>query len=639
MTKNVAPGSDLNGLMPVKKRQNVSRACERCRRQKLRCDDNQPCFLCVRSNMECVRSTEPIRRRRKKKSEIQITRHRNQAPLAPTAPLTHMQHTAPTYTDLPLSSAADIDGYRQHSSSILSSDSHTHSVLTDDPVNHVGDAPQTDDSSSLSILSMTRRIFQLHHVAHMLSSETVHLVDGARAPLDIGSPLDIFLGFTAPSKDVLDAITAAYFDKFHWFLLILVESTFIERFNAIWESRMVYRKDEAFILAWCAMITTGTHLCPASVKEQFPAVDFDALETAFYTRCYNGYIDVIQEARLEAVQFCALYGTYHIYYGSPNLALSLLGSGLKAAIAIRMHLEPSIYLDPTEREARRRCWWVLYIFDRNTAMAYGSPVGVKDDDITTSLPYAEEDTAVGKGLPRGSNYHVMKIRLYQISSDIMHRIYNRNRPMSELLRMRDTIFSIYQNLVDFENHVPPALKIANLTDLSPNDQHADQILKQQALTLYLARENTIMVLFRPFVAIRAARNAEEQKDAIDSSSDEVLNKCVEMCVTSAIRSSKVARFTNLIHYSRESHSGPFISLQLLTAGVVLSMSLILNPLEGQSDEIKQSLRDVLAVQRVFQDTVESAKESLTILVDLMKLALAKELAAFQGSSGLEPDLL
>lgn len=47
-----APSSNLSGGRQLPTR--VSNACDRCRRNKSRCDPYRPCSLCTRANVECV---------------------------------------------------------------------------------------------------------------------------------------------------------------------------------------------------------------------------------------------------------------------------------------------------------------------------------------------------------------------------------------------------------------------------------------------------------------------------------------------------------------------------------------------------------------------------------------------------------
>ncbi|KAJ5723442.1 hypothetical protein N7488_001477 [Penicillium malachiteum] len=49
----------------AKRAPRVSSACQRCRRQKLKCDRERPCALCTRSGVICISENRPTQRRRR----------------------------------------------------------------------------------------------------------------------------------------------------------------------------------------------------------------------------------------------------------------------------------------------------------------------------------------------------------------------------------------------------------------------------------------------------------------------------------------------------------------------------------------------------------------------------------------------
>jgi hypothetical protein len=67
---HIAPGTtqyQLPDTTPPRKRSKVSRACDECRRKKIKCDaqseaSEQPCSNCRRSNVQCLFSRVPQKR-------------------------------------------------------------------------------------------------------------------------------------------------------------------------------------------------------------------------------------------------------------------------------------------------------------------------------------------------------------------------------------------------------------------------------------------------------------------------------------------------------------------------------------------------------------------------------------------------
>lgn len=58
-------GEDSIGYGRAKRAPRVPSACQRCRRQKLKCDRERPCALCTRSGVTCISETRPKQRRRR----------------------------------------------------------------------------------------------------------------------------------------------------------------------------------------------------------------------------------------------------------------------------------------------------------------------------------------------------------------------------------------------------------------------------------------------------------------------------------------------------------------------------------------------------------------------------------------------
>lgn len=70
-------------------------------------------------------------------------------------------------------------------------------------------------------------------------------------------------------------------------------------------------------------------------------------------------------ATLEAVQISVLLGSFLLFNGRPNVGLAISAAGVKIAQVINLHRE-SLWPDcsAVEREARRRTWWTLEVFDK-----------------------------------------------------------------------------------------------------------------------------------------------------------------------------------------------------------------------------------------------------------------------------------
>jgi hypothetical protein len=93
--------------------------------------------------------------------------------------------------------------------------------------------------------------------------------------------------------------------------------------------------------------------------------DLESLQTTFLARVATGFLSIVDNTGLEAVQICILLSSYYLYHGKPNLGFIVLGTGVRCAHSMDLHREATwTGLSMTAREERKRVWWALYAFDR-----------------------------------------------------------------------------------------------------------------------------------------------------------------------------------------------------------------------------------------------------------------------------------
>lgn len=63
-----------NGYGRAKRTPRVASACQRCRRHKLKCDNDRPCALCIRSGVACISENRPTYRKRRGVNRVGIIR-------------------------------------------------------------------------------------------------------------------------------------------------------------------------------------------------------------------------------------------------------------------------------------------------------------------------------------------------------------------------------------------------------------------------------------------------------------------------------------------------------------------------------------------------------------------------------------
>ena len=100
-------------------------------------------------------------------------------------------------------------------------------------------------------------------------------------------------------------------------------------------------------------------------QEHCPDVDVLVVQEILLEKVKQLMYELHDEVCLETVQTCILQGSFYLYNAQPNLALAILGSGIKSAQAMGLHMESSWKTESDEvREIQRHIWWSLYTFDR-----------------------------------------------------------------------------------------------------------------------------------------------------------------------------------------------------------------------------------------------------------------------------------
>ncbi|KAF8458322.1 fungal-specific transcription factor domain-containing protein [Terfezia claveryi] len=109
---------------------------------------------------------------------------------------------------------------------------------------------------------------------------------------------------------------------------------------------------------------------------------------------------------------------------NPQPSYFLIAAAVRLANSIGMHRRGSWFgLSAVEVEQRRRVFWIMYLLDKEIALRSGRPGAINDDDVNVDLP--EEDPADGVGnIPlAGGKTKVNLFRLIAQFSTIEGKVY------------------------------------------------------------------------------------------------------------------------------------------------------------------------------------------------------------------------
>lgn len=186
------------------------------------------------------------------------------------------------------------------------------------------------------------------------------------------------IGMELPPKPVLDYLLETYFKSVHWFMLLFYEPTFRQRYEEVTQSGRVPRREFRRLALLLLVLAMGARYAQSEhVNRQWPDIDLQVLQHAFFTKIKENLFEILDEGELESVQICTLLSSFYLYNSSPNLAFIILGTGVRCAQAMSLHRESTWPVSSQiAREERKRVWWALYVFDRYVNQSFVSVASV-----------------------------------------------------------------------------------------------------------------------------------------------------------------------------------------------------------------------------------------------------------------------
>lgn len=155
-----------------------------------------------------------------------------------------------------------------------------------------------------------------------------------------------------------------YFDKVHWFSLVIYEPRFRLSFATI-EDGLAFTWQKSFLLLLSTMLGMGawyrSHRADRDLHS--PIEDWHVWSQTLLQGAEKHLTELMDQTSIASVQVCILLGSYLLYHGKPNLSFALLGASIRTAQAIGLHRQP-LRGTKASIEERKRVWWTIYTWDR-----------------------------------------------------------------------------------------------------------------------------------------------------------------------------------------------------------------------------------------------------------------------------------
>lgn len=332
----------------------ISKACEPCRKRKVRCDGKEPCHRCHRRPSECVY---------RQRARVRKSAHRGGSSGA-----TDVGSASQSRPSLGRSLASEGDKPKAQAEPARSQLYHSVAATH-------GNDPDSTDSSRLFYGPSSQFAFlqQLHR--EILSSTSPNQA-GDREIQEGGPGLDLFVQrtifFGTPTRS--DATTTAANTPLESALSLEKALEFLSQFKGVFCHVLpLFTAPELDEL----IPRLYNHGAGAPLSQQKKAIALAVLANgALLTPCTDLaemlFMKAVQEAMfthdlvsLSTVQFHILIAEYQTNMGRPNAAYLNLGTACRKAFAMGLHKEcDTTLVTPDVLQKRRSTLWCLYFHER-----------------------------------------------------------------------------------------------------------------------------------------------------------------------------------------------------------------------------------------------------------------------------------
>ncbi|KAF8592537.1 hypothetical protein K439DRAFT_1400441 [Ramaria rubella] len=492
---------DPSKPLPLQRRR-VWRACESCRRKKIKCDGREPtCGQCVTSRTSCTWIQT--------KDRAALSRHYVQEL---EQRLLHMESLLAKVVggqsqDEPTKHSA---GDRSQSSSLSPHNIQSPSISSP-PLQMNGGTSQQESIESVSTkvkqedqddVQIRDQLGQLAlddhgHLRWIGSSSTMSLIQSFRALTsesdDRYSPSDDLFGADSmgnmlyfppglgfgkvralpgpqeveyPDRDLADKLVAAYFDHLHFQLPVVHKPTFLKQYEELMDMSVSERADAGFV-----SVLFGVFACAARIVDDKRLIlesGDGGMAMVYYERAMILYYIGHSNTQLAQVQCFVVLASFLCSVNCLPQAWLIVGQAVRIGQDLGLHRTPKhLPLTPIEKQIRRKVWWSVYTLDRMLAIALGRPLGIDDRDCDAEFPIQVDDdhlqpfldnTLAPQTSPSPMVGFVALSALFKIGGDVLRRIYSvKNSGVSDI-DMQIAIDDLDAQLTDWCERLPPAFK-------------------------------------------------------------------------------------------------------------------------------------------------------------------------------------
>ncbi|KAJ8181034.1 hypothetical protein LV157_006830 [Aspergillus fumigatus] len=350
------------------------------------------------------------------------------------------------------------------------------------------------------------------------------------------------------------------------------------------------------------------------------AVNISWIGYGYFRRCRD-YIALLTEPTLLSMQCYALMSLYLMNASQFRDAYSLLGTAIRDSHSVNLHEEPSERLQPKDRIAQRRIWWLLFMLDIKCSQQLGKPVAVQTATITCALPSVDELTTMPENTRvcwkdlHVSTYFVHAVKFAVSLAEIQRlispsKLFEDTNNITALEQRANLLATSLAGLEKWSNELPedlisPRMNTGHAEAMSTAESPivlelgAPSWLHHQRVLLEVYYHNAYVMLQRPFISNPSSSRSRRAIQWI---------------------------FKALAVFEAFAATEPFAArAETLTKSLVTKLNDILTTLDEKSEQEQTNDRGRIAPGLTLQqspDSVTSTTPSSANPVDMLRGSLA-----------------
>ncbi|GME54241.1 hypothetical protein GTA08_BOTSDO03581 [Neofusicoccum parvum] len=513
--------------VPMQKRRRVTRACDECRRKKIKCDGKQPCTHCTVYSYECTYDQPSNRRRNAAPQYVEALENRMkraEALLGAILPNVDLDDPAIVASLQEDTQMANAPADRPMRADTMNPQVHLEEGQLESMVRATGQLDLDEHgywdyhghSSGLSFVRRMRERFDIMGRGEGESSPfpsarpLSHVFESPKSVQDSPATFDNVLpgGAELPPKGKAQELCDTAINDASALLRVVHLPTFWKSFEELYsKSPEEYGAAEnSFLPLLYTVLALGTLFSRTS--EDLDEVGYENAinQGVQYFKAARNILDIAMCRDLHALQAVIFMILFLQSSAKLSTCYAYIGIALRSALRMGLHRSMNDRFNPIENETRKRIFWVIRKMDIYVGALLGLPHTMSSEEIDQELPAELDDEYITEteyltqppgtvSLITACNAHTTLIDILAKVVRVVYPIKGKTHILQGQKIMSYTVSyadirELERDLQQWMEHLPMALK--------PGGEASILITRVRQL-LRMAYAHTQMMLYRPFV--------------------------------------------------------------------------------------------------------------------------------------------